>query len=111
MVTSATPPTHHLKCENSKNSMNFFSHTIIITTSHCLSAHTQNIVTRYLRQSASFDVLGYGSPNYRSGAKSGQRRHFGNNEKNCTKNMLIWWNETYPEAIKLRKMSDSWCRV
>jgi len=47
MVASAMPPSIHLKCETSKNSMNFFSHAIIITTSHCLSTHTQKIITRY----------------------------------------------------------------
>jgi len=93
IVTGAMPPFHHSKNKNSENSINFFSHWQLqyklcdlisdyyFVTLPIHSHAKVKIVTRYMRQSVSCDILGQRSPNYAPPDKSGTRRHFVNNEK------------------------------
>jgi len=72
MVTSAMRPFHQSKNKNSKNSINLFSQSQyklcdLISDDVTLSVHSHaevTVVTRYLRQSVSCDVLWQRPPNY-----------------------------------------------
>jgi len=105
MVTSAIPPSHDLISENSKNSIDFLSHSQL---QYKLCDLTDLLSKRYIAypltrrshssstgiyfgdsQSAQPWCFRTGSPNYGPGGKSGPRKHFFNNETIFfTKNLL-----------------------